>query len=89
MDIPANYELSPLDKAFITLTYPRTDKLDGGMSVLDALATAGVPDDIAGKILHVLDVPNEVRQLFQDYNMAVMKLTEGKSDYPSFELGRI
>lgn len=93
VDIPVNNVLSNLDKAFITLTYPRLDKdvPDGGWTVAKALDAAGVPDDIAGTIVALLNVPDDatsaqittalmnVRQAFQTYNLSVMSLTAGTS----------
>lgn len=84
IDVPANTVLSRLDKAFITLSYPRFDKdvPQGGWTVKTALLAADVPDSDAGQILALMDdtkpsTLQSVREAFQNYNMKQMGLTQG------------
>jgi hypothetical protein len=81
IEVPPNLELSPLDKAFITLTYPRTNIPTGGLTVTDALVIVNVPNNVSGDILSSLAANklDEVREKFCTYNMTVMKQVAGKS----------
>lgn len=89
IEIPPNNKLSDLDKAWITLTYPRKTPVEGGLSVLQALTFVKVPNDIAGDILAALGGPDDsespaglmaVRDKFRDYNMKVAALTASKQN---------
>ena len=81
IDVPPNLDLSELDKAFITLNYPRKEPVDGGMSVLRALKIAEVPNDVSGEILDLVaqEQYQQAREKFTAYNMRVMTLMLGKS----------
>jgi hypothetical protein len=76
IDIPVNLELSPLDKAFMTLNYPRKNddaEKAGGMKVLDACVIASVPSETAGIIAGLVDQGDYkgARDAFSKYNQSV------------------
>jgi hypothetical protein len=93
IDVPANLELSDLDKAFIMLNYP--GKASADMSVLQALKVAGVSREAAAKISDYISTGMDskkkdsdraaaltaAREEFIAYNKSVMELTAGKSHY--------
>ncbi|KAK7438223.1 hypothetical protein VKT23_018154 [Stygiomarasmius scandens] len=80
VEIPVNLVLSSLDKAFITLNYPgQTPVGDDGMSALDALNVAGVPENSQTSVdiltfISAQDYPS-ARQAFIDWNKSVVDLT--------------
>jgi hypothetical protein len=83
IDIPVNLVLSDLDKAFITLNYPRKTTAVDGMSVMQALNIADVPHDVSATILANIDAEKyeNARSAFAKYNMGVMQLNTGKSQF--------
>ncbi|ESK82297.1 hypothetical protein Moror_15462, partial [Moniliophthora roreri MCA 2997] len=76
IDIPVNTVLSDMDKAFITLNYPRKEPAPGGMSVKQALIIAGVSEQAAGTILGYVDKGQytKAREEFAHYNNRVREL---------------
>jgi hypothetical protein len=80
--VPPNLVLSDLDKAFITINYPRKDEdvPDGGWKVSKALDVVQVPDDVASDILSSLSSGQltDVRTKFSNWNMSVMSLFASK-----------
>ncbi|ESK80800.1 peptidase m12a astacin [Moniliophthora roreri MCA 2997] len=78
IDIPVNTVLSDMDKAFITLNYPRKVPVPGGISVAEALEIAGVSGQAASTILGYVDKGQymKAREEFANYNNTVQNLTK-------------
>ncbi|EEB92334.1 hypothetical protein MPER_09173, partial [Moniliophthora perniciosa FA553] len=83
IDIPGNKVLSQMDKAFITLNYPRKSRevtRPGDMSVEEALTTAGVDGKWYNSILDAVnkeDYPS-ARAQFQEWNKMAISLRIGE-----------